>query len=180
MQLFRAFIICLLLLLGLLCSSCFKREGLGPGENAPAFTLPDLSGKSVSLHDFEGKVVVLNFWASWCAPCITEMPALQSLYDRAEEKGIVVLAVAEDERAEEIEALVEKLGLKFPVLLDETGSIKDRYKVQGYPETYILDPKGKVVLFPDPGSNIPATKIIGPREWDSPEYSELLQALVTQ
>lgn len=139
----------------------------GPGERAPDFTLKSLSGEQLTLNSFKGKVVVLNFWASWCEPCRKELPALQRLYTQVKDQGVEVVAVGTDDSRESLKETAEQYGVTFPVLVDQRGEIKAKYKIAGIPETYVLKPDGTLTLFVDPARG-PTTKIIGPREWDSP------------
>jgi len=148
--------------------SCKPGGGsIGPGEKAPDFTLATLSGEERSLSSFQGKVVVLNFWASWCQPCLKELPALQRLYTQVKHKGIEIVAVGTDDDRDSLKQVAEQYGVTFPVLVDQKGEIKAKYKVAGIPETYILKADGRFGFFIDPAAG-PTIKIIGPREWDSP------------
>lgn len=119
------------------------------------FTLPDLSGKQWKLSDLKGKVVLLNFWATWCSPCLMEMPEFQKLYERFGEDGeVIVLAVAgtaleggtADAAKAAVTALVEDQGFTFPVLFDADGSVWQAYQQQGIPANYIIDKQGNVRL----------------------------------
>jgi len=174
-----SFFLILLIFFSVSCQN-LERSGLAPGNNAPDFTLPDLSGERVSLSDFRGKVVLLNFWASWCAPCVVEMPALERAYNQLKDRGFVVLAVAIDDDLNAIKEFQKDLGLTFPILLDNTSRTKNRYKISGYPETYIIDAEGKMVLFSDPEGNMPVVKILGPREWDSPNAIQRISQLLPE
>lgn len=165
------------LLVILSAGGCFRREGIGPGEQAPDFTLNNLHGQSESLASFKGSVVVLNFWASWCAPCLQEMPALEQLFKKFPGKEVIVVAVAEDESSEEVQKVANSFKLSFPVLVDSDGTIKDKYKVSGYPETFVIDKQGKIVFFPDPENGTPVTKIVGPRDWTSSTVIAQLKAI---
>jgi len=99
--------------------SCNKDPGPQVGMLAPEFTLPDLEGKLHGLADFRGRVVVLNFWATWCPPCIDEMPSLQRLHQALADRGVAVVAVSVDERFSDVPAFVQKFDLTFSVLYDE-------------------------------------------------------------
>jgi len=113
---------------------------------APDFNLQQLDGRQVSLSNFRGKVVLLNFWATWCAPCRLEMPSLQDRYDRYQAQGFVVLAVNDEEPAADVESYVQELGLSFPVLLDPTGEVQQLYAIRGYPSSYLIDRDGTIHL----------------------------------
>ncbi len=141
-------------------------EGGGAAED---FDLETLTGESRTLADYEGKVVFLNFWASWCAPCVEEMPAMQMLADRFEDDGLRVVAVNVRERRETASDVVEELGLEFTVLLDTNGEAMSSYNVRGLPTTIIIDREGQVV----------GTKL-GYHPWDEPETLEAFAALLQQ
>ncbi len=132
-----------------------KFEPVGAGTVAPAFTLPDLDGKEMSLSDFRGKVVFLNFWATWCKPCEDEMPSMQKLYEDQEGKAFEIVAVSLDsEGPDVVREFVEEYGLTFVVLHDRRGRVKETYKTTGVPETFIIDQNGVI-----------AEKVWGPRDW---------------
>jgi peroxiredoxin len=124
---------------------------------APDFTLPDLEGKLKNLADFRGRVVVLNFWATWCPPCIDEMPSLERLHQAMADRGVAVIAVSVDERFSDVPAFVEKFDLTFSVLYDEGKKVSRKYQTFKYPETYILDREGRL-----------KSKVVGPRDWAAP------------
>ena len=132
-----------------------EKPPLGKGVSAPNFSLPDLEGKTVSLTDFKGKVVLLNIWATWCAPCVAEMPSMEKLYQELKGEDFELLAISVDEEgAEAVKPFMEKHKLSFPVLLDTKGEIKNLYQATGVPESFIIDKNGMIV-----------EKIIGPRDW---------------
>ena len=139
-------------------NSSFNPSGkplLGKGVPAPNFTFPGLDGKKVNLADYKGKVVLLNIWATWCAPCVAEMPSMEKLYQELKDEGFEILAVSVDESgAEAVNPFMEKHKLGFPVLLDTKGDIKTLYQATGIPESFIIDGEGIIV-----------EKIIGPRDW---------------
>lgn len=107
------------------------------------FELEALNGETVRLTDLRGKVVVVNFWATWCGPCRIEMPVLEEYYQRFEPE-VTVLGINVREPAEAVEAYASELGLTFPILLDREGKVSSLYRVRGYPSTYILDGEGIV------------------------------------
>ncbi len=133
-----------------------KYEPLNVGKAAPDFELPDLSDQVVRLSDFRGKVVFLNFWATWCKPCREEMPSMEVLHRTLEKEGLVVLAVSIDRvtTKQNIPPFVKSLNLSFPILVDSWGQTDKKYKLMGVPETYIIDEEGVL-----------REKIIGPRDW---------------
>lgn len=112
---------------------------------APDFTLTALSGGEVTLSDLKGKVVLVNFWATWCGPCEAEMPAIEARYKLYKESGLEVLAVNLDETEAEIRPFVERLGLTFPILLDPGGVVNEQYRVRGYPTTFIVGRDGIIL-----------------------------------
>lgn len=161
---------CFLLLAALFLSTCTRsgEVGINPGDLAPEFTAFTLSGGPAKLSDYRGKVVLLNFWASWCAPCIAEMPALQRLHDRLKDQGFTVLAVGVDDEPEALQEFQRRYGLSFPVLVDQNAETKRLFKTTGVPESFVIGRDGKLVLFMDPDDNSPTVRMSGPREWDSP------------
>lgn len=152
-----------------LAVSCNKHPGPQVGKVAPDFVLPDLAGKPHHLADFRGRVVVLNFWATWCPPCIDEMPSLERLHDALDDKGIAVLAVSVDERFSDIEEFVKKYGLTLTVLHDDGKKVSRKYQTFKYPETYILDREGRL-----------KSKVVGPRDWSAPTVIRDLVELAKQ
>jgi peroxiredoxin len=114
------------------------------GAPAPVITAETVDGEQVSLSGLRGKVVILNFWATWCAPCREEMPALQERYEKYKDSDLVVLAVDFDETADDVRAFRDQLGLTFPVLLDPGAAIQQLYRVRGYPTTYFVDRDGTI------------------------------------
>lgn len=116
-------------------------------EFAPGFELLDLTGAPVNLSDFKGKIVFLNFWASWCPPCREEMPHMQSFYEKNKENGIEIVAVNLtnlDVGQQAIEQFVQDYGLTFPVLLDENGYVGMMYETMTIPTSYVLDTEGRI------------------------------------
>jgi len=135
---------------------------------APDFTLNDISGKPVTLSQFRGKVVILNFWSIWCGPCLAEMPSLNKLYLEFKDKGLIVLAVAEDPAEKPVKSYLQEKGIAFPILMDKDRKIYFKYSLFGIPVTFLIDKKGLI-----------AEKFIGERDWSSSEMrgkvSKLLQ-----
>lgn len=112
------------------------------GEIAPNFTLDNLNGESVSLEDYRGKIVFINFWATWCPPCRKEMPDLNKLYLDNKEKDFVVLAVDVGETKSQVAKFIEEGGYQFPVVLDRNSDVATRYFVTGIPKTVVVDEEG--------------------------------------
>ncbi len=146
-----------------------KYEPLVVGKQAPDFQLPDLNDKPLRLSDYRGKVVFLNFWATWCKPCREEMPSMEVLYKNFEKDGLVILAVSIDRvtTKKEIPPFVKGLNLTFPVLVDSWGQTDKRYKLMGVPETYIIDQQGVL-----------REKVIGPRDWTRLDNLKVLTQLL--
>ena len=138
------------------------------GYRPPNFTLKDLQGKTVELENFRGKVIFINFWATWCVPCRAEMPAIEELYQQFKDKDFVVLAVSEDLAGMSIVApFVEELKLTFPILLDPDLSIQDRYGIRALPSTFLIDKTGIITH-----------KMLGARDWTQKQTLELVRKLV--
>ena len=111
------------------------------GALAPMFTLETPEGESVSLSDFRGQVVLMNFWATWCAPCRVEMPIIQSRYDQG---GFAVLMIDFDESGVVVRAFMDDIGLDLPVLLDPGGIVREQYRVRGLPSSFLVDRDGVI------------------------------------
>ena len=135
---------------------------------APSFELSTLSGGKIKLTDYRGKVVFLNFWATWCSTCKVEMPSMQRLYDKFKAHGFEMITVSVDKEKELIKSFMDEYKLTFPVLLDPDSKIsKKLYKTTGVPETFIIRQDGIIVH-----------KAIGPRDWASDETLQAFQQLV--
>jgi len=114
------------------------------GTPAEDFQLVDLNGTTHSLSQYRGKVVLLNFWATWCKPCTTEMPAMQTCYDQLREKGFVVLAIDELEDDAKVREHIKQYGHTFPVLMDRDNRVANQFGVFGLPVSVFIDEKGVV------------------------------------
>jgi peroxiredoxin len=137
---------------------------------APDFTLPDVSGKKVHFKDLRGKVIFLNFFATWCEPCRLEMPAMERLSQKYRNKGFVVLAVGMGESAKSVRAFMLELKLSFPAVVDRDGSVAFMYGVRPIPATYLIARDGQILW-----------RAFGGRDWDSPEvYAYFAKMLATQ
>jgi cytochrome c biogenesis protein CcmG/thiol:disulfide interchange protein DsbE len=117
-----------------------------PLENAaPAFTLPDLQGKPVSLQALRGRVVAVNFWATWCGPCREEIPELSRVYAANKDRCFEMLGIAEESGGrDDVADSARRFGINYPVLLDDGGRIGEAFKIPGYPRTYLIDHEGRV------------------------------------
>jgi peroxiredoxin len=140
-----------------------------PGRDAPEFTAVNLAdGDTVSLRDYDGDVILLNLWATWCAPCEVEMPSMQELYELLGPRGLKIVAVSVDTQASALVAQwVNERGLTFDVLHDKRGEIMTAYQATGWPESFIIDRDGVIVR-----------KIWGPAEWDAPEEVAVFRRLL--
>ena len=137
---------------------------------APAFVLPDLDGHEIRLSDFKGKVVLLNFWATWCGPCREEMPDMQALWEKTRDKGFVILAVAADRGEKKpVVAFARELALTFPILLDPDGDVRNRYEVAALPMSYLIGRDGRI-----------SGRVVGGKAWASPEAFALIDHLLHQ
>jgi peroxiredoxin len=114
------------------------------GTAVEDFQLVDLSGKMQSLSQYRGKIVLLNFWATWCKPCTTEMPAMQTIYDKLRDKGFVVLAVNELEDDAKVREHIKQYGHTFPVLMDRDNKVANQFGVFGLPVSVFIDQEGRV------------------------------------
>jgi cytochrome c biogenesis protein CcmG/thiol:disulfide interchange protein DsbE len=112
------------------------------GESAPPLALPDLRGRTVDLASLRGKVVAVNFWASWCGPCHAEMPELAQVWRQHRDRCFEMLGVAEESAREDVLRLAP--DIPYPVLLDERAEALSSWRVPGYPRTYVVDPSGKI------------------------------------
>ena len=116
------------------------------GENAPNFTLKNLDGKEISLNQFRGKHVLINFWATWCGPCKIEMPSLEALYERFKDKNFVLLAISNDMfGANIVKPFVKAHKINFTVLLDQRLKVSNAFGVVSLPTTFMIDPQGKII-----------------------------------
>ena len=112
------------------------------GKAAPDFTLQNLDGQSISLSALKGKPVLVNFWATRCPPCVSEMPYIQEIYDEWSGKGLILLAINIGESSSEIEQFLQKHNLSLPVLLDTRAVVAQRYSIQYIPTTFFIDKDG--------------------------------------
>ncbi len=109
----------------------------------PEFSLSTPDGKKISLKDFRGKIVLLNFWASWCVPCREEMPAMEKLYQEYKQKNFVILAIAVKDRKQDAIDFVKELKISYPVALDPEAQVGSLYGAWGLPATYLIGPNGE-------------------------------------
>ena len=123
-----------------------RGTGLSIGSRAPDFALNDPQGKTNRLSDYKGKVVLIDFWATWCAPCQKELPLIQRIYDRYKDEGLVVLTISVDRQQSIVSSYMWENGYTFPVLLADS-EVQLAYKVRGIPALFLLDRKGSVRFY---------------------------------
>jgi peroxiredoxin len=160
---FNLLLICIISL-----TACSTREAPQPameGKPAPDFTLVDLAGQKTRLSDLKGKVVLVNFWATWCPPCREEIPSMANLNRIMAGKPFRMLAISIDQGGKEaVEAFFRQSGTTLPALLDSSGATGKLYGTTGVPETFVIDRKGVIIK-----------KVIGALNWSDPEVVEFLK-----
>ena len=152
---------------------------LAVGREAPPLTLPRLEGGRASLADYRGQVVMLNIWATWCPPCLREMPSMQAVYEAYAGDGLEILAVAVDDVPGErqpdgaitgkVSEFVERLGVTFPVLLDPTGGTERLFRTEYLPTTVLIDRQGRI-----------RAHEVGGRAWDREPYIDMIESLLKE
>ena len=133
------------------------------GDQAPEF---ELSG-GVSLTDYNGKLVLLNFWATWCPPCVAEVPSLNNLYEQFRDEGFVVLAISVDEEEDAYKRFLERFGVTFPTVRDPERKVSLRYGTMKYPESYLINRQGIVIR-----------KYINAQDWEHPEIVNYVRSVL--
>ena len=135
---------------------------------APEISLLSRHGKMVSSSELKDQLILVNFWATWCSPCLTEMPALNRLYLKYKDQGFALLAVNTDSHeTERISTIVRKLKLDFPILLDKNGEISKRFNVSGMPASYLINRDKQLIAY-----------IEGARDWDGEVAHRLVEQLL--
>jgi peroxiredoxin len=166
---------------GLIVLAAWMNRGrlspVGAGTVAPQFEVSDLGGNPARLSDYEGEVVMINIWATWCAPCRFEMPSMERLHQRFKDDGLRILAISVDAKLGEadqvgrpggdLQAFADSLGLTFTILHDPSGEIQNLYQTTGVPETLLVGRDGVIYK-----------KVAGPTEWDASEHQELIRRLL--
>ncbi len=162
-RLFRGLL--LVVLVGALWGCAREEKPALEGNLAPDFTLKNLAGQEVKLSDLRGKVVLVNFWATWCPPCREEVPSMDRLNRAMAGKPFQMLAISIDEGGKgAVESFFNKAGVTLPTLLDAGQKAGKRYGITGVPETFIVDKKGVILK-----------KVIGPIDWSDPTVAEFLE-----
>lgn len=141
-------------------------EKIGP-INAPQFKLKSYSGKQVSLKDFKGTNVVLNFWATWCPPCKKEMPSLDKLHRKYHSQGLNVVAINDYENEKKVNSYMKNKDFKFTVLIDPSGKVSESYNAIALPITFIINKEGQAV-----------GRVIGYKNWHSVEIQKFIEELL--
>ena len=159
------------------CAGSFAAQAVTPAGQtlpevprpvaAPEFALKDLDGVPHKLADYRGKVVVLNFWATWCPPCRYEMPSMQHGWEAAQADGIVFIGVNVGEDADTVFMFLGDYPVEFPLLLDIDAQVIKQYQVVGLPTTYIIDPQGRLTH-----------RVVGSREWNDAALLNALRGLL--
>jgi thiol-disulfide isomerase/thioredoxin len=154
-----------------LTAPVLAKELMDPMSGSPkavGFNLEGIDGKEVSLEDYKGKFVLLNFWATWCAPCRKEMPAMSNLHNEFGGEGLEVVGVHVGPSLAGVKKFLESVPVSFTILIDKDMSLAG-WGVRGLPTTFLINPEGKLVY-----------QAVGEREWDSPEMVKFLKDLVTK
>jgi cytochrome c biogenesis protein CcmG, thiol:disulfide interchange protein DsbE len=147
----------------------FHPRSHGPvtmGERAPGFTLPQLPSGNLSLSQYKGRVVVLNFWATWCPPCVMETPSLEQFATDMKSSGVTVIGVSVDKDENQLKQFIQQFHLSYPVARDPSSELAHRYGTYKFPETYIIGRDGHV-----------AEKIIGATNWTDPRMLTFVKSL---
>jgi len=142
-------------------------EGPRVGFRAPGFAVPTLDGQNLSLADYRGKVVMINFWATWCIPCRVEMPSMENLYEKYRGNGFEILAVSGGESKSVVQPFIKNLQLSFPILLDEEFEVHGKYEVSAIPSTFLVDKSGVITH-----------RFFGAVDWNSDQSRELIGKLI--
>jgi peroxiredoxin len=162
-----ALVVCTMLAIAMgFPASAAGRLTAGSGEPAPPLALRDLDGGEVRLDKYRGRTVVVNFWATWCAPCVAEMPSLVRLRAKLSPAGVEVLGVNLQENAARIRPFAQRLGLDFPILRDHDGAVTKAWGARVFPTTFVVGPDQRIALV-----------AIGDIDWDAPEVEARIRAV---
>ncbi len=139
------------------------------GDPAPDFSLIDLQGKTWTLSELKGQVVFINFWATWCPPCLKELPSMQKLYTILPAEKFKMLAILNKDETALANLVVKQKGITIPILDDSQNIVGPNYSLTGLPETFIINKEGLLV-----------EKFIGPAQWDAPKYIQIIMKYINQ
>jgi len=157
----------------LYCTGMLSANQLNAPMNRPvpalSFNLEDPGSHVHQLSDFRGKVLIVNFWASWCAPCREELPSMNRARAALKQKDVAMLAINLGEDREAVNAFIDDFPIDFTVLLDHDGTVGQSWQVTGMPTTFLVNPRGEIVY-----------RIVGKREWDSEEILGLIRELIIE
>jgi cytochrome c biogenesis protein CcmG, thiol:disulfide interchange protein DsbE len=165
-------VLLMLILGGLTASSVIiwdatRDRTIGAGDQAPEFSVVTEEGKTLTRSDFGGKVLVLNFWASWCGPCRDETPSMELFHRQLKDRGVVLLGISVDKNPANYKAFLKRFGVTFPTAHDPAMKVSDTYATYRYPESYIINSKGQVL-----------EKIVGRKNWTDPKFIESIEGLL--
>jgi len=165
-RILQAAIVACLLLMAWAVSRMFVETVVVAGDKAPAFSIKTDNGREITRDNFGGKLLVLNFWATWCPPCLEELPSLNQFQRELAGSGVVVVGVSVDQNVKAYRAFLNRAKVAFITARDPEASIPSQYGTYQYPETYIIDNQGRVV-----------EKVIGVRDWTDPAVISRVKAL---
>lgn len=163
------YMVMVLLLVGVLSSALADSTVLHPVKGqpqAPDFELKDIDGKMHRLSDYRGKVVIVNFWATWCPPCRFELPSMEKLWENTQDEGVIMLAVDLGEDEDTIFSFTSDYPVSFPLLMDRDSSVTKKYSVLGIPTSFVIDPQGRIIY-----------RAVGPREWNDKQLTDTILSL---
>jgi cytochrome c biogenesis protein CcmG, thiol:disulfide interchange protein DsbE len=166
-QFLKAGIAVLLGLLAFVIYDSIHEKLVQVGDTAPEFTVTTDAGRTVSRENFGGKLLVLNFWATWCPPCVEEMPSLEQFAQQFSKEGVVVLGISVDKDPNAYRSFLDRAQVSFLTARDPEQRINADYGTFKYPETYIINAEGKVV-----------EKIIGDRKWTDPRMTQMIRSFL--
>ncbi|MCF6245759.1 MAG: TlpA family protein disulfide reductase [Desulfobacula sp.] len=156
--------------LPLLISACGQGAAiLKVGDPAPDFSLVDRQGKTWVLSELKGQVVFINFWATWCPPCLKELPSMQKLYTSLPKDKFKMLAILNKDKVSLADFVTKQKGITMPVLDDAQNVAGTKYFLTGLPESFVVDQQGILV-----------EKFIGPAQWDSPRYFQMMMKYINK
>jgi peroxiredoxin len=150
------------------------------GRTPPDFELTGIDGRIYKLASFKGKVILVNFWATWCPPCVAEMGSFERVYKELKGEGFELVSVNVDSRdsLSDVRNFIKNNGITFPVLLDPDMKVASSWGLSGFPETFFLSRDGTLLAYFDEEDNVKSTRIVADRPWDNPKYIEEIRNLI--